>query len=163
MRASKSVYHPQGDSDNFKSVEEALDTLDDRVTTNEADIASNDTDIATINTTLATLATKAQSWEQSFFFEYPENKSYRMVVNSEIGRTITRMTTICTTGTATVKGLIDGVDLGGTANSVSTSEQSQTHSSANVVHVGDNIAIVFSSVSSCENVTVTIAGTLTLA
>lgn len=118
---------------------------------------------ASLRSQSAGKASVSQSWEQSFFFEYPENKSYRMVVNSEIGRTITRLTTICTTGTATVKGQIDGVDLGGTANSVSTSEESQTHSSANVVHVGDNIAIVFSSVSGCENVSVTIAGTLTLA
>lgn len=116
-----------------------------------------------VRTMVTGKASVSQSWEQSFFFQYPEDGSFRMVVNAEVARTITKVTTICTTGTGTLKVQIDGVDLGGSSNSVSTSEEIQTHSTSNSVGVGANIAVVWSSVSGCEKATITLAGTLTLA
>jgi hypothetical protein len=79
------------------------------------------------------------------------------------GFTITEVTTRCTTGTSTVTVTINGTPLGGTANSASTTEQSQAHASANVVAAGDTLAIVVSSNAACEMLTVDIAGTMTLA
>lgn len=76
--------------------------------------------------------------------------------------TITEVTTIAKTGTCTITVKINGMALGGTANSVSTSQQSQTHSSANEVAEGDTVALVISSNSGCEGITVDIAATRNL-
>jgi hypothetical protein len=59
---------------------------------------------------------------------------------------------------------INGNALGGTANSASTSEQSQAHSSSNSVAADDDVEVTFSSTSSdCENLAATLKGTRTLA
>lgn len=108
-------------------------------------------------------ATSSQKWEQSWLIQFPEDGDYRVVVDAEVARTITEVTTICTTGTATLTVKINTTALGGTANSVSTSEQAQSHSSSNSVAIGDDIVLTFSSTSSCENVSVKISGTLSLA
>lgn len=92
-----------------------------------------------------------------------ENKTYAVIGKAAFAFTITEVTTRSTAGTCTVTITINGVALGGSANSVSTSEQSQTHSSANAVAAGDTVAIVVSSNSNCEGITVDIAGTLELA
>lgn len=125
---------------------------------------SLDQSIRSANALLATKANKAgQTWEQPFFIEYPEDKDYRVVVKSAVARTITSVTTICTTGTATLTVKINSTALGGAANSVSTSEQSQAHSSANSIAVGDDIVFTISGVSSAENVSITLSGSVTLA
>lgn len=108
-------------------------------------------------------ASNTQTWEQSFFFEYPEAKDYKVVVKAPVARTITSVTTVSTAGTATVTVKINSTALGGTANSVSTSEQTQAHSSDHEVAADDDIVITFSSVSGVENVSVTLSGTVTLA
>ena len=51
---------------------------------------------------LSTKAAKTQTWEQPFYIEYPEDKDYRVSVKAATARTITSVTTICTTGTATL-------------------------------------------------------------
>lgn len=102
----------------------------------------------------------SQAFSQSFLIQYPEDGDYKVEVNAAIARTITSVTTICTTGTATLTVKINTTALGGTANSVSTSEQTQAHTSANAIAAGDDMVLTFSSVSSAENVTVTIAGTV---
>lgn len=108
-------------------------------------------------------ATLAQVWEQSWLIQFPEAGDYLVVVKSAVARTITEVTTKCTTGTATLTVKINSTALGGTANSVSTSEQSQSHSSSNAVAADDDIVLTFSSVSGAENVSVKISGTLDLA
>lgn len=108
-------------------------------------------------------ATLIQVWEQSWLIQFPEATDYRVVVDAAVARTITEVTTICTTGTSTLTVKINSTALGGTANSVSTSEQSQAHASSNTVAAGDDIVLTFSSVSSCENVSVKISGTMELA
>lgn len=108
-------------------------------------------------------AARSQTWEQAFFIQYPENGDLRLVLNAQVARTITSVTTRCTTGTATLTVKINTTALGGSTNSVSTTEQTRTHSSANAVAVGDDIVFTFSSVSSCEGVSILLAGTLVLA
>jgi hypothetical protein len=104
-----------------------------------------------------------QTWEQSWLIEFADNKDYRVVINSALARTITGVTTRSSAGTCTLTVKVNTTALGGTANSVSTSEQTQSHSSANAVAVGDDIVLTVSSNSGAENVSVTLTGTLTLA
>jgi hypothetical protein len=109
-------------------------------------------------------AAAVQTWEQSFLFEFPENGDYRVVINAQLARTITGVTTRSAAGTATLTVKINTTNLGGTANSVSTSAQTRTHSSANNVAVGNDIVFTFASATSTlAKVSVTLFGTLTLA
>jgi len=108
-------------------------------------------------------AAKTQTWEQSWLIEFPDNKDYRVVVNSALARTITGVTTRSSTGTCTLTVKINTTALGGTANSVSTTESTRAHSSANAVAAGDDIVFTVSSNSSAENVSVTLTGTFDLA
>jgi hypothetical protein len=91
----------------------------------------------------------------------PSNTDYRIVVQLPYGLTINSTTTIATSGTCTATFKINTTALGGTANSVSTSEQEQTHSSANVAAAGDDLVITVSSNSSCLNMSFTIKYTRT--
>lgn len=91
------------------------------------------------------------------------NQDYRLVINIPYGCTINETTTRCTSGTATATFKINTTALGGTANSVSTSEQVQTHSSANTVVTGDDIVLTISSNSSAVFLSFTIKFTRTLA
>lgn len=111
----------------------------------------------------AAKAAKTQTWEQSWLIEFADDKDYRVVVNSALARTITSVTTRSSTGTCTLTVKIGTTALGGTANSVSTSEQTQAHSSANAVAVGDDIVLTVSANAGAEDVSVTLAGSLTLA
>ena len=99
----------------------------------------------------------------SWLIETPEDKDYRLIVNVPHAFTITSVTTIATAGTATATVKINSTALGGTANSVSTTEQAQAHSSANAMAAGDDLVLTLSSVSSCEGLSITIAGTQELA
>jgi len=113
--------------------------------------------------TIAGKASVNQTWEQSFYLEAPEAGDYRMVVRAGVARKITRVTTRATAGTCTLTVKLDTTALGGTANSVTTSEQSQSHSSNNDLAADQDIVFTFSSVSSVAGVSVTLSGTLTLA
>jgi hypothetical protein len=97
-----------------------------------------------------------------WLIETPEDKSYVVIQKAAYAFTITEVTTKSSAGTCTVTVKINGVALGGTANSASTTEQSQAHSTANAVAAGDTVEIVVSSNSSCEMLTVDIAGSMTL-
>lgn len=93
----------------------------------------------------------------------PSNGDYRIVVKAPHGGTITEVTTISASGTCTLTVKINTTALSGTANSVSSTEQSQTHSSANIFSAGDDIVLTVSSNSSCSKMTFTIKYTRTLA
>jgi hypothetical protein len=108
-------------------------------------------------------AAKSQTWEQSWLIEFPDNKDYRVVVNSALARTITGVTTRSSSGTCTLTVKINTTALGGTANSVTSTESTQAHTSANAVAVGDDIVFTVSANSSAENVSVTLTGTFSLA
>jgi hypothetical protein len=72
--------------------------------------------------------------------------------NIEITRVITR--SISGTCTATVN--INGTPLGGTANSVSTTEDIQTHSTTNVASAGDDVSVTVSSNSACSDMSIVV-------
>lgn len=110
----------------------------------------------------ASKAALTQEWEQSWLIELPDDGDYRVVVDAAVARTITEVTTICTTGTCTLTVKINSTALGGTANSVSPSESTQAHSSANAVAVGDDIVLTISSNAACEKASVKISGTMSL-
>lgn len=110
----------------------------------------------------ATKAGLEQTASGHWLIEAPEDKTYAVIQKAPQAFTITEVTTRCSAGTATVRVTINGTNLGGSANSASTTEQSQAHSTANAVAAGDTVAIVVSSTSSCEMLTVDIAGTVTL-
>lgn len=84
------------------------------------------------------------------------NQAYTPIFNSPNAKTITKITTKSASGTCTLTGTIGGVSLGGSANSVSSSEVEQTHSSANVVAVGGDLDLTASSNSACLNMKVTV-------
>lgn len=79
------------------------------------------------------------------------NQDYRIFIKMPHGGTITETVTRSTAGTATATFKINTTALGGTSNSVSTTEQSQAHSSSNTFAAGDDIVITISSNSSAAN------------
>jgi hypothetical protein len=87
------------------------------------------------------------------------NATYLLMLNVPFGFTITSVTTKCASGTATATFKIDTTALGGTANSVSSTEQTQAHSSANLVAVGQDINMTISSASTPVDVSVTFKAT----
>ncbi len=100
--------------------------------------------------------------EFSVVIAYPSNKDYRLVLKAAVARTVTEVVTRCVSGTCTATTKIDTTALGGTANSVSSSEQSQSHSSANVWGVGADLVVTVSSNSACVDMTLTVKTTRTL-
>lgn len=108
-------------------------------------------DIATgfkrVKTFLEGTTVDSRDWEMRFV----EDGTYSLALNTPFGFTISDVTTRCDTGTCTATIKINGVSLGGTANSVSSSESTQAHTTANVAAVGDDVTLVISSNSSCEN------------
>lgn len=108
-------------------------------------------------------AAKAQTDFISGIIAVPTNSDYRLVVKLPYALTVTSTTTICVSGTCTATFKINTTALGGTANSVSTSEQEQTHSTSNAAAIGDDMVMTVSSNSSCQNLSFTIKFTRTLA
>lgn len=93
----------------------------------------------------------------------PTNTDYKIVVNIPYGVTITDTTTISTSGTCTATFKINTTAIGGTANSVSVTKQTLSHSSSNVAAAGDDLVITVSANSTCQNMSFTIKMTRTLA
>jgi hypothetical protein len=108
------------------------------------------------------LAAQFRPTHVGFAIEFPDNKTYVIRLKSAIAGTITETTTKCSSGSCTATFKINGVNLGGTANAVSSSEQSRAHSSANVVAVGDDIEVTISGNSSCLDLVASILMTRTL-
>lgn len=90
------------------------------------------------------------------FIGTPVDKDYKIVVKAAHGGTITETTTISASGTCTATFKINTTALGGTANSVSSSEQSQAHASSNAFVAGDDIVITVSGNSACADMSFTI-------
>lgn len=121
----------------------------------------------TLEATAGYLGTKAgtsQTAEQiSGFIASPSDKTYKLAVKMAHAGTITEVTTISASGTCTATFKINSTALGGTANSVSSSETSQAHASNNAFSAGDDIVLTVSSNSSCADMSFTIKYTRTLA
>ena len=77
--------------------------------------------------------------------------------------TVTKIITESTSGTCTLTGKINTTNLGGTANSASSTKTSQTHSSANTFAGGNNLVFTASSNSACLGLRVTVVTQVTLA
>lgn len=109
---------------------------------------------------LGSLAAKSQVWGMSAsVIGTLVDGTYTLALKMPYGVTITEATTKCASGTATATFKINTTALGGTANSVSSSEQSQSHASANAVSAGDDINVTISSASSLTNPVFTLSGT----
>ena len=80
-----------------------------------------------------------------------------------MANSITSVTTRSATGTITLTVKIGTTALGGATSPISTTEVTRAHSSANVLGLGADLVFTFSSNASCEEATVTLGGTLTLA
>lgn len=96
------------------------------------------------------------------FIAVPDDKSYTIALKMAHGGTITETTTKSVSGTCTATFKINSTALGGTANSVSSAEQSQAHASTNTFVAGDDIVLTVSSNSSCEDMSFSIKYTRTL-
>lgn len=96
------------------------------------------------------------------FIASPSDKSYKIAVKMAHGGTITEATTVSVSGTCTATFKVNTTALGGTANSVSSSEQSQTHSSANTFVAGDDIVLTVSANASCADLSFSLKYTRTL-
>ena len=172
-RASKNVYHPHGDSNNFQTVEDTLDSLDDRVTTNTTDIATANSNISGINSVLNGASAAGQVLESTgsggstnptyktrqeaidFTIESPDNQDYLFETNAPYGYSITQVDSQCRSGSCTATTKIGVTALGGGANSVSTSLQTKTHTSANVIAAAGTSVVTISSNSSCAGLRLT--------
>lgn len=129
-------------------------------------VADGGTGASTAAAARTNLGAAAQSQTNegiSGLIETPSNKDYRIVVKAPHGGTITETTTISASGTCTATFKINATALGGTANSVSSSEQSQAHAGSNTFSAGDDIVITISANSSCADMSFTIKYTRTLA
>lgn len=82
---------------------------------------------------------------------YVENDTFSLLLKAPWDFEVTETTSKSSTGTCTATFKINGVALGGSANSVSTSEQSQAHTSANTGVAGDDLTVSLSANSSCEH------------
>jgi hypothetical protein len=99
----------------------------------------------TIGNALEELAA-AKMFEWSGMIETPEhNKTYTLCLKAPFAGTIHETTTDCASGSGTARFKIEGVNLGGTINTVTTAEQSQAHNSANVFAAGDTISFTMTS------------------
>jgi len=127
-------------------------TADDGVFANSLTIGGEDVAITT--------QTVCCSWT----FKYPDDETVALILNAKFAWTITETNTITEVGTSTVTVDINSTPLGGASNSASTSLNTQTQSSANVVALTNQINVTFASTSSdCENLCLTIYGTRVLA
>lgn len=136
-------------ADNLSDVDDAataFDNIKQAATTTETGV-------------LITLQKAFGSW----LITDPEDKDYPVIVGAGMALTITTVTTKTSAGTATVTVKINGTPLGGSANSASTTKSTESHSSDNVVSVGDDVTITVSNTSGAEDLSITIAGTTELA
>lgn len=121
-------------------------------------------DLASTDSGLGTKATTVQKEYGSWPYLVPEDGTITLALNLAFEWTITKVSTKTNVGTATVTVKIDGVALGGTANSASTSQQEQAHSSANVAAAGTDVQVTLASTSAdCAGLTIAIEGTRVLA
>lgn len=90
------------------------------------------------------------------------DQDYTLYLKTPFAGTITETTSKSASGTCTATFKVNTTALGGTANSVSTSEQSQSHSSSNTFVAGDDIVVTISSNSSCTNASLTVKYTALL-
>lgn len=127
--------------------------------------ANNLSDVASAATSRSNLsaAAKAQTDYFSGLIASPGNQSYNLAINLPFAITVVNTTTKSGSGTCTATFKNTATALGGTANSVSSTEQTQAHASANTFAIGDDLVLTVSSNASCADLAFTIEYTRTLA
>jgi len=83
------------------------------------------------------------------FVETVSDKDYTVIIEALQPGEITDIITLSSSGTCTLTGKINGVALGGTANSVSSTKQKQVHTTANTFDIFDKITFTISSNAAC--------------
>jgi hypothetical protein len=119
----------------------------------------------TVDATNAGLLLKAVKTQTDFIsglIPLPVDSSYKLILKAPYAGTITEITTQSVSGTCTATFKINTTALGGTANSVSSTEQSQAHASANAFVAGDDIVLTVSANATCVDMSFTIKFTKTL-
>jgi hypothetical protein len=120
----------------------------------------------TSNSVSVALATKAALSQTDFIsgiIASPANQDYRIVEKLPYAIVITEVATKSSSGVCTVTGKINSTALGGTANSVTSTQSSQTHSSSNTAASGDVVVLTVSSASACVDLSFAVKFTRTLA
>ena len=97
----------------------------------------------------------AQQEAIDFTIESPDNQDYLFEIDCPFGYKITQVDSKCRSGTCTATTKIGTTPLGGGANSVSTSLQTKTHTSANVIAAAGTSVVTISSNSSCAGLRLT--------
>lgn len=123
----------------------------------------DDTTTGAMLTTLSAAARSQTACGISFSIPTVANQDYIIVLKAPHAGTITETTSKCTSGTATATFKVNTTALGGTANSVSSTEQSQARSTSNTFAADDDIVVTMSANSSCVGAVFTIKYTRTLA
>lgn len=127
----------------------------------------DDADAAAQRTTLSA-ASRTQTEMFSVVIPVVENKNIDLIIQSSYALTITKIKTVAASGTCTVTGKIATTyggtytNLGGTANSASTTLTSQTHSTANSLTVDDSFRLTITNNVSCTDLTIQVEATRTL-
>jgi hypothetical protein len=85
------------------------------------------------------------------FIPTVNNQNYYVILNSAVTITVSSLIARCSSGSATATFKINGVNIGATANAVTSAESSNAATSANVVVPGDDLIMTISSNSSCKN------------
>lgn len=116
-----------------------------------------------LDTDIATKAGTAQTELISGYVDAPGNGDLDIIIKTPIGFTIQEITTKAVSGSITATWKIDGVALGGAANAVSTSEETQVHASANAIAVDEDLSVTTSSDASCTGFHYTMKVARTLA
>jgi hypothetical protein len=91
----------------------------------------------------------AQQYTIDFPIESPDNQDYIFELSALSGYAINAVKTKCRAGSCTVTTKIGGTALGGGANAASTTLQTKTHTTDNVVAVGASSVVTISANSSC--------------
>ena len=120
-------------------------------------IANGGTAATSASAARTALELAVNSW--SGILLLPANQTYKLVIKCAFAGVINSVTTMCASGSATATFKINTTALGGTANAISTSEQSQNHASDNAFSVGDDIQVTISSNSSCVDASFSIVYT----
>lgn len=125
----------------------------------------NDTSIATTAFVAAAIAAISNTITEFHggIIAVPTNKAYTVILKIPVGCTITETVVKSLSGTCTATIAVDGVNLGGAAHAVSSTEESIARSSANTVAAGADVTLTVSANASCLDLAFTIKTTRTIA
>lgn len=126
------------------------------------EISGTLSDQTDLQSALDAKAGKTQTDGLAGYISTAENQDYTIGLQMPFAGSITSTTTQCISGTCTATFKINSTALGGTANSVSSTEQEQSHASSNSFSAGDNLVVTLSSNSSCLGLAFMVKFTRTL-